>query len=338
MIGYGFAGRTFHAPLIQSVPGLSLALVASSATSRVQADLPEVRVEPDPVRAASSPDVDLVVIAAPNAVHFELARAALQAGKHVVVDKPLTPSLGEALELARIADDCGRSLSVFHNRRWDSDFLSISKAVRSGAIGDVCHLESRVERFRPEVRDRWRERPGPAGGLWWDIGPHLVDQALLLLGWPDAVQASFAAQRDGATTDDWAHVVLTFGERRAVLHMGMVAAAPGPRFLVHGTTGTLTKLQPDRQEQQLLVGLRPGDAQWGADPDPLRWSRDDSTIVPLPATPGDQSQFYVDLCAAIAGQRPYPVPLAQAIAVMRILEAAVVSASGGRVVCLPTLL
>lgn len=335
LIGYGFAGRTFHAPLIQAVRGLSLELVASSAQASVQADLPGVRVEPDPVRAATAADVDLVVIAAPNPVHFTLARAALQAGKHVVVDKPLTPHLYEALELTRIAEANDRLLSVFHNRRWDSDFLSIAEAVRDGAIGDPCHFESRIERFRPQVRDRWREQPGPASGLWWDLGPHLVDQALLLMGWPDTVQASFAMQREGASTDDWAHVVLGFGERRAVLHVGMVAAAPGPRFLMHGTGGTLTKQHADRQEQQLLAGVRPGDAQWGADPDPLQWHRPDASTVMVPASRGDQSRYYTQLRAAIAGEGANPVPPEQAIAVMRILEAAVESASGGRTVRVP---
>lgn len=332
LIGYGFAGRTFHAPLIQSVPGLSLVLVASGSPASVQRDLPDAAVESDPMRAVASPDVDLVVIAAPNEAHHVLARAALQAGKHVVVDKPMTPRLDEAIELARLAHANARLLAVFHNRRWDSDFLSIRDAIRNSVVGDVWHLESRIERFRPQIRDRWRERPGPASGLWWDLGPHLVDQALLLLGWPDSVQASFAMQRAGASTDDWAHVVLGFGERRAVLHASMTAAAPGPRFVVHGSTGTLIKQQPDRQEPQLIEGLRPGDADWGLDPDPLAWHKADGTTETVPAARGDQSQFYVELCSAIAGKAPNPVPPEHAVRVMRVLEAAMEAASEQRTV------
>ncbi|WP_133498743.1 oxidoreductase [Cognatilysobacter terrigena] len=332
LIGYGFAGRTFHAPLIAAVPQLSLVLVASRSQESVRQALPDVAIEPDPMRAVASPEVDLVVIAAPNEAHYPLARAALQAGKHVVVDKPMTPRLEEAIELARLAEANERVLAVFHNRRWDSDFLSVRDAIREGAVGDVWHLESRIERFRPEVRDRWRERPGPAGGLWWDLGPHLVDQALLLLGWPDTVQASLAMQRAGASTDDWAHVVLGFGERRAVLHTSMTAAAPGARFVMHGSAGTLIKQHPDRQEMQLIAGRRPGDSDWGMDPDPLLWHNADGSTETVPATRGDQTQFYVELCDAIAGKAANPVPPDQAIRVMRVLEAAIDSATLGRTI------
>lgn len=332
LIGYGYAARTFHAPLIQAVPGLSLTLVASSRPEQVRADLPGVAVEGDPMEAVVDAGVDLVVIATPNDTHFPLARAALRAGKHVVVDKPLTPSLPEACELGETAQAHGRLLSVFHNRRWDSDFLSVRQALQEGLIGEVRHFESRIERFRPQVRDRWRERPGPATGLWWDLGPHLVDQALTLFGWPDTVQANFARQRDGATTDDWAHVVLGFGPIRTILHVGMLAAIAGPRFVMHGTRGSLTKARPDLQEQQLIAGVRPGNPQWGIDPDPLLWQRDDGPAQTRPALPGDQSRFYVELADAIAGNGPNPVPPHEAIRVMAVMQAADDSASGGRVV------
>ncbi|MDG2517990.1 oxidoreductase [Lysobacter soli] len=330
LIGYGFASRTFHAPLIRSVPRLSLALVASSRPEEVRADLPGIAVEGDPMRAVVDADVDLVVIATPNGTHFPLAQAALRAGKHVVVDKPLTPSLPEAIELLGIARAEGRLLSVFHNRRWDSDFLTVRQAIQEGLVGDVRHFESRIERFRPQVRDRWRERPGPATGLWWDLGPHLVDQVLSLFGWPDSVQASFARQRGGATTDDWAHVVLSFGATRAVLQVGMLAAIPGARFVVHGTCGSLVKAQPDPQEPQLIAGVRPCDAQWGIDPDPLQWRGDGGALHTRPALPGDQSRFYAELADAIAGDGPNPVPPEEAIRVMAILQAADDSASQGR--------
>jgi len=336
LIGYGYASRTFHAPLIQAVPGLSLALVASSKAEQVRPELPGVAIEADPMQAVVAPGVDLVVIATPNDTHFPLAMAALRAGKHVVVDKPMTPSLAEACELHATAQAHGRILSVFHNRRWDSDFLSVRQALRDGLIGDARHFESRIERFRPQVRDRWRERPGPATGLWWDLGPHLVDQALALFGWPDTVQANLALQRSGATTEDWAHVVLGFGPTRVILHVGMLAAIPGARFVVHGTRGSIVKARPDRQEQQLLEGLRPGDPQWGTDADPLQWQSDDGPMQSRPALPGDQSQFYVELAAAIAGNGPNPVPPDEAIRVMAIMQAAVDSASDGRTVS-PTL-
>ncbi len=332
LIGYGYAARTFHAPLIQAVPRLSLALVASSRPGQVRADLPSIAVEGDAMQAVVAPGVDLVVIATPNDTHFPLAQAALRAGKHVVVDKPLTPSLSEARELSATAAAHGRLLTVFHNRRWDSDFLSVRQALHEGLIGEVRHFESRIERFRPQVRDRWRERPGPASGLWWDLGPHLVDQALLLFGWPDTVQANFALQRNGATTEDWAHVVLGFATARAVLQVGMLAAIPGPRFLAHGTRGSIVKARPDRQEQQLLAGLRPGDPQWGSDPEPLQWQCDDGPTLTRPALSGDQSRFYAELAEAIAGNGRNPVPPDDAIRVMAVMQAAVDSAADGRTV------
>lgn len=332
LVGYGFAGRTFHAPLIQAVPALSLDTVASRDAARVHADLPQVEVIGNALQAVADPRIELVVIATPNDTHAAFARAALRAGKHVVVDKPLTPTLREAQELAALARECDRTLTVFHNRRWDSDFLSIRAAIDAGRVGEVVHFESRIERFRPQVRDRWRERPGPAGGLWWDLGPHLVDQALQLFGMPDTVQATFARQRDGAATDDWAHVVLAFGERRAVLHAALVAAAPAARFTVHGTRGTLVKRGADPQEAQLIAGMRPGDPDWGHDPDAPQWHRDDGHCEPLPAARGDQSRFYADLAETIRHGAANPVPTAQALAVMAVLEAAARSAAEGRTV------
>lgn len=332
LVGYGFAGRSFHAPLIGAVPALALAVVASRDAARVRADLPDVDVVADPMRAAVDPRIDLVVIATPNDSHAPLARAALQAGKHVVVDKPLTPTLAQARELVALAAGHGRLLSVFQNRRWDCDFLAVRQAIDDGRVGDVMHLESRIERFRPQVRDRWRERAVPGGGLWWDLGPHLVDQALQLLGRPDTVLASFAAQRDGAVATDWAHVVLGFGRRRAVLHASVLATGAGARFVVHGTRGSVVKRGADPQEAQLIAGLRPGDAGWGVDADALEWHDGHGGVQPLPTPRGDQSRYYAAIVAALRGDGPNPVTPRQALDVMAVLEAAGSSAAAGRTV------
>ncbi|WP_119718474.1 oxidoreductase [Cognatilysobacter tabacisoli] len=332
LIGYGFAGRTFHAPLIGAVPALSLAVVASRDADRVHADLPGVDVLADPLHAAVDPRIELVVIASPNDTHAPLARAALAAGKHVVVDKPLTPDLADARALVELAQRGGRLLSVFHNRRWDSDFLAVREAVDAGRIGEVVHLESRIERFRPQVRDRWREQAVPGGGLWWDLGPHLVDQALQLLGRPDTVLASVAAQRDGAQAADWAHAVLAFGSRRAVLHASVLAAAAGARFVVHGTRGSVVKRRPDPQEAQLIAGVRPGDAAWGVDDDALEWHDDRGGVQSLPTPRGDQSRYYAGIAAALRAGGANPVTPRDALDVMAVLEAAERSAATGRAV------
>lgn len=330
LIGYGFAGRTFHAPLIRAVPGLSLDFVASRDAGKVHADLPDVEVIDDPVRAATDPRADLIVIASPNDSHASLARAALSVDRNVVVDKPFTLSLSEARELGLLAQKRNRLLSVFQNRRWDTDYLAIKQAIDDGSIGEVVHFESRIDRFRPQPRQRWREQAGPGSGVLWDLAPHLIDQALQLLGLPDTVQGCVAAQREGAQADDWAHIVLAFGRRRAILHAGMLAAGGSHRFVVHGTRGSAVKQQADPQEAQLIAGLHPGDAQWGVDDDDLLLYDGSDTVRVVVAPQGDQSRYYVAIRDALLGRGENPVPPAQAIAVMAVLEAAIASARDGR--------
>ena len=326
----------FHAPLIQAEPRLALCMVATRDAARAEAvrtRLPNVDVVA-PDAALAHPDIDLVVVASPHDSHAPLARAALEAGKHVVVDKPFTLSLAEARALRDLAVRTGCLLSVFQNRRWDSDFLALRQAVDTGLVGRPLHLESRFERFRPEVRDRWRERDDGAGGVWWDLGPHLVDQALCLMGVPERVQASFARQRDGAGAVDWAHVVLEFGPARAILQAGMVAAGGGPRFLLHGDRGSVVKHGSDLQEQQLASGLRPGDPDWGADPDaPIHFAGDGS-LRTLPTVTGDQSGYYRGIASALLDGAPNPVTPEQAVGVMAVLEAAIASARDGRAMTL----
>lgn len=330
LIGYGFAGRTFHAPLIESIEGLRLTRVVSSDAAKVQRDLPSVAVSPDPASAWTDPRIGLVVVATPNATHTPLARAALEAGRHVVVDKPFVLDIADARDLAVLAKARGLLLSVFQNRRWDSDFLAVRGAIESGALGDVMHFESRIERFRPQVRERWREQATPGAGLWWDLGPHLVDQALLLFGVPDSVTASFACQRTNAQVDDWAHVVLEYPRRRAVLHAGMVAAGGAARFVVHGDRASAIKAKADPQEAQLIAGVRPGQAGWGDDADPLRLIDGDGAETTAAAPAGDHSRYYAAVRDAMRGDGANPVGPREAVALMAVLEAAIESARDGR--------
>ncbi|MEH6420570.1 oxidoreductase [Pseudomonas sp. CGJS7] len=331
LVGYGFAGKTFHAPLIAATPGLALTLIGSSDAAKVHADRPDVEVIGDPLAAVTDPRADLVVIATPNDSHAPLARAALSAGKHVVVDKPFTLDIGEARELTALAERHGRLLSVFQNRRWDSDYLGVKQAIDEGRLGEVVHFESHIDRFRPQVRERWREQAGPGTGVWWDLGPHLADQALCLFGVPDRVVASIAVQRTGAVVADWAHVLFEYGQRRAILHAGMLAAGGSARFVVHGTRGSLLKPRADQQEAQLLAGVIPGAAGWGEDDDAFVW-HDEHGHSALPAPAGDQRRYYMAVRDAVLGLGANPVTPAQAVALMAVLEAAVQSAEQGRAV------
>jgi predicted dehydrogenase len=332
MIGYGFVGKTFHAPLIQSVPGLQLAFVGSTQPDKVHAEVPGATVIADRDSVATHPDVDLVVIASTNETHLPLATAALLAGKHVVVDKPFTLTLADARALAALAEKQGRLLAVFQNRRWDSSFLGAKKILAEGTLGAISHYESHYDRYRPNVRVRWREMPGPGAGLWFDLGPHLVDQALELMGLPDAVNANFAMQRDGAQTDDWAHVELIYPKARAILHSSVLVSGGVPNFIIHGTKGSWVKYGLDIQEKQLMAGERPGAPGWGVDP--VRATFYDGatgTQTELPVPDGNQAMFYVGMRDAILGTGPNPVPPAQAVAVMAVIETAIQSGAEGRV-------
>jgi len=323
LVGYGFAGQTFHAPLIRSVPGLQLAVVVSSNPDRVRNDIPEAIVEPRLERALDHENIDLVVVATPNQTHVPLATATLEAGKHVTVDKPFTITLAEARSLAEFASARGRILSVFQNRRWDSDFLAAKAILEDGRLGDIVHFESHIDRYRPIVPARWRERPSPGAGLWYDLGPHLVDQALQLFGLPSAVLGQLARQRVGAEVDDWAHVILDYGRLQVILHAASLAANAAPRFLIHGTKGTWTKLRADVQEDQVRSGMKPGSPGWGENPDAaVFFDGRTGQATALPAPAGDHRQYYIALRDAILGRGPNPVTPIQAIAVMAVLEAA----------------
>ena len=336
LIGYGYAGRTFHAPLIRATPGLELAVISSQAPDRVRADLPDVAVVPSPADAWAIQSVDLVVIATPNDTHAPIAAAALGAGKHVVIEKPIAPTLAEARDLASLAQRLNLVLAVFQNRRWDGDFLALKDLLSRAALGDVAHFESHFDRYRPQVRARWREQQSVGSGVWYDLGPHLVDQALQLFGLPSQVLASLAMQRPGAQADDWAHVILDYGRLRVVLHASMLVAGRSPRFIVHGQIGTWVKYGFDAQEQQLIARLQPGGDAGGRDRErALFVTGATRTEGEMPIPHGDYGQFYSQIRDALRGAGSNPVPPAQAVAVAAVIETAIRSAAEGRAFTLP---
>ena len=323
LIGYGLAGKAFHAPLIRATLGLELIAVISSRTAEIAADLPGVAVLETLERALDDPAVDLVVIATPDQLHHPQALAALSAGKHVVVDKPFAPSLPEAREMAAQAERAGKLLAVFHNRRWDADFLTLKDLIVSGELGEIRQFESHFDRFRPAAGDRWKDRR--ASGVWQDLGPHLVDQAIQLFGMPSAVLADLAVQRPGGTAFNYAHVLLDQGPVKTILHMTQSAVANSLRFAVHGTRGSYVKHGLDPQEDQSKAGIAPGDADWAIDPlegELTRSLADGTTRTEAVANQrGDYLAFYRKLRTAIADGGTNPVPPEQALKVMAILAA-----------------
>jgi predicted dehydrogenase len=335
LIGYGYAGKTFHAPLISCVPGFDLAVIGSTRPEAVAEKYPHALVCP-PAEVPTHPDVDLVVIATPNDSHYPLAAAALRAGKHVVLDKPFTVTLAEARSLADIAAQHNRLLSVFHNRRWESEIRATKAILEAGTLGDISHYESHIDRFRPNVRKRWREDPGPGAGLWFDLGPHLIDQALYLFGLPHSVNASFAILRSGGLTDDWAHVQLIYDHMRVILHASLLVSGGGPRSILHGTRGSWAKFGADVQEQQLKEGMLPTDPAFGLDPSScFLYDGATGTQTEIPSPAGNQLGYYIAIRDALLGQSPVPVPVTDAIACMAILETSFASAAAGQTLPIP---
>lgn len=323
LVGFGFVSKTFHVPLLQATDGYQITAVSSSKPDEVRSMCSDAEVVPDPKKLAAHPDIDLVVIASPNETHAPLAEAAMRAGHNVVVDKPFTITLRQARRLATMARKSGLVLSVFQNRRWDSDFLTIQDAIKRGLLGRIVEFESRIDRFRPDVRERWREVPGPGAGLLYDLGPHLIDQTLLLFGIPETVQATLARQRTGARVDDFFQLVLRYGESVAVLQAGSLVSGGTPRFSVHGEKASVVKMKPDIQEDQLRAGITPGSREWGVDPDDATvYEGASGKTLTLKASRGDQRGFYVALRNALLGRGRNPVPAEQGASVMAILEAA----------------
>jgi scyllo-inositol 2-dehydrogenase (NADP+) len=265
LIGYGLGGSIFHAPLIKTVPGLRLAAIVTSQRDRVEKDLPGVPVVATTPELLSDPEIKLVVVASPSPTHFDVARAALQAGKNVVIDKPFAATVQEAQYLIDLAGAEGLFLSVYQNRRWDGDFLTVKKLIQDGSLGEIFHYEAHFDRFRLDIRPGWRETGGRGSGILYDLGAHLIDQAIHLFGLPHSVTADVFAQRHGAVAPDYFHLVLEYGKMRTILHGATMVKSPGPHFAVHGDKGSFVKYGMDPQEDALKAGQRPGDHGWGVD-------------------------------------------------------------------------
>lgn len=328
LVGFGYVGQTFHAPLIAAVDGLVLHTIVSSRPADVHAHWPDAQVVAELPAALADPAVELVVLATPNDLHAPQAHAALDAGKHVVIDKPFTVTVREAEALAAHAERAGLLLSAFHNRRWDSDFLTLRSLIASGVMGEIVAFESHFDRFRPNIRNRWRERAGPGSGLWIDLGPHLLDQALQLFGPPIGIRVDLAIQRVGAETDDYFHAVLRYDGWRAIVHGSALVPAHDLRYAVHGREGSFMKEGLDAQEDAFKAGRTPGDAGWGHDPRPgtltlVNGDAFESRVVE--GIPGDWRQYYAQVRDAIRGAGRNPVTAADAVAVMRLIEMGVES-------------
>jgi predicted dehydrogenase len=340
LIGFGLAGQAFHAPVIRGVEGMELACILERHGSRSREKYPDVRVARTLEELLADKEIRLCVVATPNDSHAALARACLEAGRNVVVDKPFAPTLAECEELVRLAAPRRRLLTVYHNRRWDGDFQTVRKIVESGALGTVAEYEARFDRFRLQAKEgAWRERADqPAAGVLFDLGPHLIDQALVLFGEPPAITASAFCQRETSRVDDAFDVCLEYPRLRATLRARIAAYAPGPHFLIHGTKGSFVKYGMDPQEERLRGDRFPHGKDWGAD-----WgeetkdlwgtlSRVDEASVKVKTERGDDRGFYANVRDAIEKGAALEVTPEQALRTMRALQLALTSSRERRTV------
>ena len=331
LVGFGFAGKTFHAPVIRAVEGLRLTTVVQR-TGAPDPRYPDVEFVGS-VDELLTRAIDLVVIATPNPSHHPIARQCLLAGRHLVVDKPFTTTVAETQDLIQLGAEKRRVLSVYQNRRYVGDFVTLQQLLSDGVLGRVTTFESHFDRFRPDLKPgAWRERPQPGSGLWLDLGPHLLDQALFLFGIPQAISADIRVERDDAAVDDAFDVTLHYPQMRALLRASMLASSPGPTFAVHGTKGSFIKYGLDPQEEALKAGRTPDESTWGVEPSEmhgiLTTPQGTRTIATIPSS---FRLFYENIRDAILGKAALAVTPEQALHVMRGLELAVVSSQRRRV-------
>lgn len=331
VIGYGFSAKTFHIPFITTLPEFELVAISSSQKEAVKQDCPKVAYYGKAEELLKNSDAELVIITAPNAVHFTLAHQALENNKHVILEKPFVTTITDGETLIALADQKQRLLSVFHNRRYDGDFLTVQKLINEQRLGDIKHFESHFDRFRPQVRQRWREQASDGGGILFDLGPHLIDQALQLFGVPQAITAQCLMLREGATTVDYFHLVLHYPGKQATLHADMLTGGPNKRFSVHGNKGSYEIQGLDIQESRLIAGVLPTQDNW-ADENPERYGRlyhvDGDLLISTER--GGYQQYFCAMASAIRLNTPCPVTAQQALWSIKLIELAMRSSRLGQ--------
>ena len=329
LVGFGLAGRAFHAPVIRAVPGLHLAAILQRTGNEAAAQYPDVRVVRSMDELLSIREIQLVVIATPNDTHYATARQCLEAGRDVVVDKPFTTTLDEAKSLVEFAKKAGRLITVYQNRRYDGDFQAIRKLTEEGTLGCIVRFETHYDRYRPQLKPgAWRETMRPGSGILFDLAPHLIDHALVLFGLPEAVTADVRIERENAVADDAFDIMFHYPRAlRAVLRSSILAAAPRPHFVLLGTQGSFVKQTMDPLENNLRHGNIPKDGPWGAEPEE-HWGLltvpdgDGFTHRRIPSVNCDFRDYYANIRDTLLGKAEPAITPEWAVNVMRLLEMA----------------
>ncbi len=328
IIGFGLSGKVFHAPFIHSHPGFQLTTVVERRQQLSKDIYPAVNVLKNYHELLKDDSIDLVVVATPNIYHYPMVKECLLAGKHVVIEKPFVPTSVEADELIGLSQKAGKKIFVFQNRRWDGDFLTIKKLISEGTFGEVKYYEAHFDRFSPELKSgSWRDENLPGGGILYDLGAHLIDQALCLFGIPNSIKASIKAERTGSPVDDCFDLQLIYAGKIIVLKAGMMVREAGPRFIIEGTEGNFSKYGIDPQEAALKAGEMPVSDDWGLEKPEFHGTLGigQATVFDIsriPTEKGNYMSFYDNVYEVLLKNKPQLILPEEARDVIFIIEKA----------------
>lgn len=338
LLSYGMSGEIFHAPLLHAHPGFNLSWIMERSASRAARRYPAIKTVRSLDDILQDDAVELVVVNTPHDTHYELASRVLEAGKHAIVEKPFVVNTREGEALIRLAEQRNVMLSVFQNRRWDGDFMTVRKVLQSGLLGPLVEFEAHYDRYRPEVDSAtWKEGARPGSGILYNLGTHMIDQALALFGKPSSLSAQVSIQRQGGVSPDYYDIRMYYSGFTAIVKSGYLVREPGPRYVAHGLHGTFTKYGLDPQEQALKDGGIPGTPGWGTEHKHW-WGRINTQVADLhiegaiETLPGNYSGFYDSIYAALREGKQPEVTAEQALRVIRIVECAMESSDQGRTV------
>lgn len=333
LLSYGMSGRVFHAPFISLHPGLELKGSWERSTKKIANDYPGVISYPSLEEILKAKDIDLVVVNTPTYTHYEYAKKAIEAGKHCVVEKAFTATAAEAAELKSLAEKKGVKISVFQNRRWDSDFKTVKKVVDGGLLGEVVEAQFAFDRYNAALSPKaHKETPSDGAGILKDLGPHIIDQALFLFGMPEAVFADIMITRSTSQVDDYFEILLYYRNHRVRLHSGYFMKEPTPSYVVHGKLGSFLKTRADIQEAKLQAGEKPTKEGWNEPESEQGLLNNDKTREKIATLPGNYYGYYDGVYNAIANNKEMPVTAQDGVNVMKIIDAANLSSMEQKVI------
>lgn len=331
IVGYGFSAKTFHLPFIDTLPEFEVSAISSSQIDAVKQDWPNAAHYLTAEEMLQKSDAQLVIITAPNGVHFSLAKLALENNKHVILEKPFVTKVGDGQTLIALAKEKGLILSIYHNRRWDGDFVTIKKLISENTLGNIKHFESHFDRFRPVLAQRWRESSQDGGGILFDLGPHLIDQTLQLFGLPDAITAQCKMMREGATNIDYFNLTLHYPDKLALLSASLFCTGPNLRFNIQGDRANYRKSGMDPQEERLKAGVLPNTADWSKENQDQYghlYFEDSSQVAKTEL--GSYQSFFVQMAEAINNGAKPPVSAEDALWNIKLIELAMQSSRLGK--------